>query len=339
LSRDEAAAALLSRWTDAEQPSRDDEGAKPIRRSETERAPDEDENQSDDDRSWTLRTRTSRTSKTTRADAPVEASDDALVKLTVDGEEIKIPVKDLKRLYGQEASLTRKSQEVAERRKFAEDEGARYVVATQKLIEKATERFKPYAQIDWAIAAKTLENDEYVALRQEATAAYRNSSSSTTSWKACSRKAKRPAKHSDGGSQGRPGGSPARHSELRRQVYQDMGSFRRLQGHPRGAFAQLTDPAALTHHPHGDELPAGEGTRRDQAQVSADQQAHHDDHPPHGHPLNREGDALKRLKQTGKPTMRWPPSWSAGRLTATNPAPNSNSGLQPQWLSTRPTIP
>jgi hypothetical protein len=173
LSTDEAANALLSRWTDAEQPSRDDEGAKPPRRDETTRKRDEDENQSESDEDLDFGDEDQQDDDDNdEGDAPVEASDDAVVKLTVDGEDIQIPVKDLKRLYGQEASLTRKSQEVAQKRQLAEDEGARYVVATQRLLDRANERFKPYSTIDWTIAAKTLDTEEYTALRNEATAAF-----------------------------------------------------------------------------------------------------------------------------------------------------------------------
>jgi hypothetical protein len=42
----------------------------------------------------------------------------------------------------------------------------------QSLMERANKRFEPYAKIDWQIAQKTLEAAEFVALRQEAVAAY-----------------------------------------------------------------------------------------------------------------------------------------------------------------------
>src|SRR5574337_877989 len=49
--------------------------------------------------------------------AKKDAGDDVIVKIKVGDKEHEVPVKDLKRLYGQEASLTRKSQEVAAQRK------------------------------------------------------------------------------------------------------------------------------------------------------------------------------------------------------------------------------
>ena len=51
----------------------------------------------------------------------VELSDDTLVEIQVDGEVQQASLADLKRLHGQEASLTRKSQEVAAKRKEAEE--------------------------------------------------------------------------------------------------------------------------------------------------------------------------------------------------------------------------
>src|SRR5262245_54818629 len=59
------------------------------------------------------------------------------VKITVDDEEHEVPVKDLKRLFGQEKSLTQKSQQVAERRKQVDADGARYLAQTQVLLERA----------------------------------------------------------------------------------------------------------------------------------------------------------------------------------------------------------
>lgn len=105
-------------------------------------------------------------------EAPRVLKDKDVVKVSVDGQEIDVPVEKLKRLYGQEASLTRKSQEAAALRKQADEAGAKHVAATEKLIERAYERYKPYEQIDWLVAAKRLEPDELVALRTEATKAY-----------------------------------------------------------------------------------------------------------------------------------------------------------------------
>ena len=116
-TRQEAESAFLEKWKeDAEKPSKPSKGAKEDEEDETppdssdddtEELYEEDdsedaEDQSDDDADETI------------------AGDTAKVKVTVDGEEKTVSVKDLKRLFGQEASLTRKSQEVAAKRKEAE---------------------------------------------------------------------------------------------------------------------------------------------------------------------------------------------------------------------------
>lgn len=98
--------------------------------------------------------------------------DDAVTKFKVDGKEVEVPVSKLQRLYGQEAALTRKSQEVAETRKKLEDQGATYVAASETMLTRARERFEQYDKIDWVLAAKELDGEEYKALRAEGQKAY-----------------------------------------------------------------------------------------------------------------------------------------------------------------------
>lgn len=76
-------------------------------------------------------------------EAEVITDDEHLVEVLVDGEVKKASVKDLKRLYGQEASLTKKSQQTAKQRKEADEALQKTSVVMQKLIEKAQEAFKP----------------------------------------------------------------------------------------------------------------------------------------------------------------------------------------------------
>src|SRR3546814_18614649 len=68
--------------------------------------------------------------------------DDAVVKVVVDGEETEVTVGSLKRLAGQEAALTRKSQEV-------EVVGGRAALMIQGAIEVVLEELAPYKAIDW----------------------------------------------------------------------------------------------------------------------------------------------------------------------------------------------
>lgn len=102
------------------------------------------------------------------------ADDDAIVKVSVDGVEKDFKVADLKRLAGQEQKLNRLGEEYAAQRKNIESEGARTVAATEALLGRAMERYKPYANIDWAEAAATLQPEDYKALKQVATTAYQD---------------------------------------------------------------------------------------------------------------------------------------------------------------------
>lgn len=103
---------------------------------------------------------------------PKTLEDDALVEVKVDDEVLKVSVKDLKRLYGQEAALTKKSQQVAAKRKELEQEGIKTAAILDKMYNKAAERWKPYSEIDMLVASKQLDTESFAALRAEAQAAY-----------------------------------------------------------------------------------------------------------------------------------------------------------------------
>lgn len=178
LSIDEATTALLGRWEDAEKPSDTDEGEPSkdaddgdedvtdldlVGEIESEDETDEGEDASDEDQS---------TDAEDEDAEALEATDDHKVSVTVDGETKTVTVKELKRLFGQEASLTRKSQEVASTRKAVDAEGERYMLASQALISRAEERFRPFEKIDWMVAQQKLSTDEFVALREEAKEAH-----------------------------------------------------------------------------------------------------------------------------------------------------------------------
>lgn len=105
-------------------------------------------------------------------DEPKTLEDDALVEVKVDDEVLKVSVKDLKRLYGQEAALTKKSQQVAAKRKEVEQEGIKTAAILDKMYNKAAERWKPYSEIDMLVASKQLDTESFSALRAEAQAAY-----------------------------------------------------------------------------------------------------------------------------------------------------------------------
>jgi hypothetical protein len=98
--------------------------------------------------------------------------DDAEVEVKVENEVLKVSVKDLKRLYGQEAALTRKSQHVAAKRKEVEAAEQQLSASLEKLYQKAVSRWEPYSKIDMLVASKQLDADSFAALRAEAQSAY-----------------------------------------------------------------------------------------------------------------------------------------------------------------------
>lgn len=106
----------------------------------------------------------------------IEASEDAVVKIKVDGQEVTATVKDLKRLYGQEASLTRKSQEAAETKKKADEAVVKHVTGLERLLERAKEQAAPYANINFLALTKdpNVSSEELSALSDAANRAFEN---------------------------------------------------------------------------------------------------------------------------------------------------------------------
>ena len=179
LSVEDATEALLSKWSvedpDAKKPSEEvqpDDEDNTEEDSSTEDATEEDaEELSEDDAEEDEQE--SEEEETEDDDRPKRVLDDnTVVKIKVNGEEVEASVKDLKRLYGQEAALTQKSQAVSAKLKEAEETGAKYVAALGNLLNRAKERAEPYAKIDWLVASKNLTDEELVALRAEAQKTY-----------------------------------------------------------------------------------------------------------------------------------------------------------------------
>ncbi|WP_066803367.1 hypothetical protein [Sphingomonas asaccharolytica] len=90
-----------------------------------------------------------------------EAADDQVVKVTVNGETQEFTVASLKRLAGQEASLTRKSQE-------ADLVGGRAAAALQAAIEASMEDLQPYADVDWLTLQNEMDPEEFAWHRKNA---------------------------------------------------------------------------------------------------------------------------------------------------------------------------
>jgi hypothetical protein len=91
-------------------------------------------------------------------------------KVKVGDEEHEVSIKDLKRLYGQEASLTRKSQEVAQERTAIETKRAENIAAYDVLLKRASERADKYRALPWTQLMKdpNVPADQLQALQAEA---------------------------------------------------------------------------------------------------------------------------------------------------------------------------
>lgn len=88
-------------------------------------------------------------------------TDEAEVEVTVNGETQKVTIGSLKRLAGQEAALTQKSQE-------ADLVGGRAAAALQAAIEAVTEDLTPYADVDWMVLQQQLDPEEFAWHRENA---------------------------------------------------------------------------------------------------------------------------------------------------------------------------
>jgi len=88
------------------------------------------------------------------AGAETPLTDDAVVKVTVDGQETEVTIGSLKRLAGQEASLTRKSQE-------ADLVGGRAATVLQGALESVLEDLQPYSDVDWVLEGRRMDPEEF----------------------------------------------------------------------------------------------------------------------------------------------------------------------------------
>jgi len=181
-SVDDAAEAILGQWEDADedQLSEDsqeatDESTDETDVEESEETEDETEDEESDEETEDPDEELEETEDSDEESEDddqeveeVDLSDDTLVEITVDGESKQASIKDLKRLYGQEASLTRKSQEAASQRKLADDQLQKADASLQAMLSRAQERYKPYSEVDMLVASKQMDAESFTALRAEA---------------------------------------------------------------------------------------------------------------------------------------------------------------------------
>lgn len=97
-------------------------------------------------------------------DVPL-VSDEAEVVIPVDGKDHRVSVKDLKRLYGQEAALTQKSQALADQRRTVEAQGLFLAQQLQTRYAKAQEQAEKYKDVDLYRASRELDPEDFDALR------------------------------------------------------------------------------------------------------------------------------------------------------------------------------
>ena len=189
LDIDEASDAFLTKWTDVEKPSEETETkakeevsieeetteTEPEIEEQTEDQIDEEEIEDpdveetqdvDEDEVDTEDDEDSKDSKI--------LTEDALVEVKVGDETNQVSVKELSRLYGQEKSLTQKSQQLSSQKKQVEQDGLKYASALENLVKRAEERWKPYSEVDFLVASKKMDANEFQQLRSEANSAYQD---------------------------------------------------------------------------------------------------------------------------------------------------------------------
>ena len=177
LDVDGAADAILDNWKDAEEDQPSIEGNleatdESIEETEVEESDEIEEDGETEEQDESEEDPVQEESEETEEEVEeVNLSDDTIVELTVDGETKQASLKELKRLYGQEASLTRKSQETANQRKDATEALQRADASLQAMLTRAQDRYKPYEEVDMLVASRQMNPDDFAALRAEAKAA------------------------------------------------------------------------------------------------------------------------------------------------------------------------
>jgi hypothetical protein len=148
-----------------DEPEEQDEADEDEAEDQSDESPDEDgdENEGDDDEG-----------KETKDKKYADDSDETYVKIKVGDETHEVKVNDLKRLFGQEASLTRNSQEVAEQRKQVEQNTAKNIAAYDVMLKRVSERAQQYRDLPWTQLMKdpNVPADQLQALQAEAQKAF-----------------------------------------------------------------------------------------------------------------------------------------------------------------------
>ncbi|WP_368508092.1 hypothetical protein [Bradyrhizobium lupini] len=137
----------------------------------SEETPEDEESEGDDD---SEAEETEETEDQPKAKKFVEVDDDTYVKIKYDGEDREVKVADLNRLWGQEAALTRKSQEVATAKQEYDAGMQKNTAAYEVLLNRTTERANAYRQLPWTQLMKdpNVDAGQLAALQKEAQDAF-----------------------------------------------------------------------------------------------------------------------------------------------------------------------
>jgi hypothetical protein len=217
--------------TDAEETETDEDGESP---SEEDEETESEEESDEDDKAYV-------------------DDEGSYVKVKVGDEEHEVAVKDLKRLYGQEASLTRKSQEVAAKTKEVADLQAANMARLDVLVKRAKEAADPYRQINWAAAMKdpNVSAEEVQALQNMARAAFENEAFLTGQMDGFMQEVRtqQATAHKEAAAACIKSitdeKSPHHIKGWNEPLYNDLRGFGVEMGMPKEVVDQLTDPAAF----------------------------------------------------------------------------------------------
>jgi hypothetical protein len=182
-----------------------------------------------------------------------DESDETYVKIKVGEEEHEVKVTDLKRLWGQEAALTRKSQEVSTAKTTYDEGQAKNIAAYNVLLHRSTERANEYRKLPWTQLMKDPDVDagQLAALQAEAQKAFEDESFLKNEVDGFMRKVSddqlkvRQEAARDALKAINDTASPHHIKGWTEALYNDIRSFATEQGVPAQMVNAITDPAAI----------------------------------------------------------------------------------------------
>lgn len=210
---------------------------------------DEDEDETDDEGNEDEQAE----DDTTPAKKFADDGDDTYVKIKVGDKEEEVKVSDLKRLWGQEASLTRKSQEAADLRRVNDAQQAKNLAAYDVILKKATTRADSFRNLPWTQLMKdqNVPADQLTALQEEARGAFEEEAFLKNEIDGFMKQVDENQKVERGKAAAEcikalsDAKSPHHVKGWGEAMYNDIRSFAVDQGLPKEMVNQLTDPGAF----------------------------------------------------------------------------------------------